>query len=257
MKLMLASLDAGDFKNVEDLVHLSKYILLSYYYVRKKQDEKGLIDLMVQRNKEDNFILDSGAFTLMTSKRNTKQDDLDAYIDNYISFIKKYNIKRYIEMDLDVVIGYDEVLKLRKRLEDEIGYPCVPVWHMSRGIEEYKKMVDEYDYVAIGGLVAHVPQSAYPLIKELVRYANAKGTKVHGLGFTRKDAHEYGFYSVDSSSWTSGRRFGTAVKFRNNKLQAIKKPENTRANYKIVDRNNFVEWCKFQRYVEGKYEKRK
>lgn len=257
MKLMFASLDCGgNYELAKDIAHLSKYILLSYYYVRKKENEKGLIDLMVQRNKEDNLMLDSGAFTLMTSKRNAKNNDLDAYIDNYIAFIKKYEIKRYIEMDLDVVIGYDEVLKLRKRLEDEIGYPSVPVWHMSRGTEEYKKMVDEYDYIAIGGLVEHVPQSAYPLIKELVKYANVKGTKVHGLGFTRKDAHEYGFYSVDSSSWTSGRRFGTAVKFRNNKIQALKKPENARANDKKVHRNNFIEWCKFQRYVEGKHGKR-
>lgn len=251
MKLMLAGVDIGQWENISDIAHYSKYMLSSYFYLRENKHADAF-KLMLQRNSEDNFILDSGAFTLMTSKRNIKQDDLDAYIDDYIAFIKKYKIKRYVEMDLDVVIGYDEVLKLRKRLEDEIGYPSIPVWHMSRGTEKYKKMVDEYDYVAIGGLVEHVPQSAYPLIKELVRYANQKGKKVHGLGFTRKDAHEYGFYSVDSSSWTAGRRFGTAVKFRNNKLQAIKKPENTRANYRKVDRNNFIEWCKFQRYVERK-----
>lgn len=252
---MFAGLDIGQWENIRDLAHHSKYMLSSYLHLRETKHADAF-QLMLQRNSEDNFMLDSGAFTLMTSKKNIERDDLDAYIDDYIAFIKKYKIKRYVEMDLDVVIGYDEVLKLRKYIEDEIGYPSIPVWHMSRGTEEYKKMVDEYDYVAIGGLVAHVPQSAYPLIKELVRYANAKGTKVHGLGFTKKDAHEYGFYSVDSSSWSAGRRFGTAVKFRNNKLQAIKKPENTRANIKIVDRNNFIEWCKFQRYVEGKHGKR-
>lgn len=255
MKLMFAALESGQWENIKDIAHHSKFILSSYWYLRKIKDA-DFYKLMMQRNREDNFMLDSGAFTLMTSKKNLKQDDLDSYVNDYIAFIKKYEIKRYIEMDLDVVIGYDEVLKLRKRLEDGIGYPSVPVWHMSRGTEEYKKMVDEYDYIAIGGLVEHVPQSAYPLIKELVKYANAKGTKVHGLGFTRKDAHEYGFYSVDSSSWSAGRRFGTAVKFRNNKLQGIKKPENTRANYEKVDRNNFIEWCKFQRYVEGKHGKR-
>lgn len=255
MKLMFAGIDIGQWENIRDIAHYSKYMLSSYWYLRENKHADAL-ELLLQRNSEDNFMLDSGAFTLMTSKRNAKKDDLDAYVDEYIAFVKKYEIKRYIEMDLDVVIGYDEVLKMRKRLEDEIGYPSVPVWHMSRGTEEYKKMVDEYDYVAIGGLVEHVPQSAFPLIKELVRYANSKGTKVHGLGFTRKNAHEYGFYSVDSSSWTAGRRFGSAVKFRNNKLQAIKKPENTRANYKIIDRNNFIEWCKFQRYVEGKHGKR-
>ena len=255
MKLMLAGIDIGQWENIRDLAHYCKYMLSSYFYLRENK-HADVFQLILQRNSEDNFLLDSGAFTLMTSKKNLKQDNLDAYVDDYIAFIKKYKIKRYIEMDLDVVIGYDEVLKLRKYIEDEVGYQSVPVWHMSRGTEEYKKMVDEYDYIAIGGLVEHVPQSAYPLIKELVRYANIKGTKVHGLGFTKKDAHEYGFYSVDSSSWTAGRRFGTAVKFRNNKIQAIKKPENTRANYKIVDRNNFIEWCKFQRYMEGKHGKR-
>lgn len=254
MKLMFAGLDIGQWENIRDIAHYSKYMLSSYLYLRDTKHADAF-ELMMQRNREDNFMLDSGAFTLMTSKKNSKQGDLDAYVDEYIAFIKKHKIKRYIEMDMDIVIGYDEVLKLRKRLEDEIGYQSIPVWHMSRGTDEFKKMVDEYDYIAIGGLVGHMPQSAYPLLKELVKYAGVRGTKVHGLGFTRKDAYEYGFYSVDSSSWSAGRRFGTAVKFRNNKLQSIKKPENTRANIRKVDRNNFIEWCKFQRYVEGKHGK--
>lgn len=254
MKLMLASLDAGSFENVQDLVKHCKYALLSFYYVRKKENNKELIDYMIDLNSKDNFLLDSGAFSLMTSKKNSELN-LDAYIEEYINFVKKYKIKRYIEMDLDSVVGYEKVLEIRKRLENEIGYQSVPVWHMSRGTEEFKKMCNEYKYVAIGGLVEHVPKSAYPAIKELVKYANSKRVKVHGLGFTNKDAWTYGFYSVDSSSWTSGRRYGQGVVFKNGKITNLKRPKGSKANYLVVDRNNFVEWCKYQRFVEDKWKR--
>ena len=251
MKLMLASLDVGSFGTVKDIAHLSKYILLSYYYVRKQQNEKGLIDLMVQRNKEDNFILDSGAFTFFSSVNESKEIDFDGYLDEYIAFINKYNIKRFAELDVDSVAGYEKVLNMRNRLESETGKQCIPVWHVSRGIDDWKSLVKEYDYIAIGGIVSkEITKADFPKLKALTHYANVNGTDVHGLGFTNKDAYKYGFYSVDSSSWRSGSRYGAAVKFRNNRIQAIKKPENTRANYKIIDRNNFIEWCKFQRFVE-------
>lgn len=250
MKLMLAGLDVN-WKHIEDIAHFCKYLLLSFWYIRKSKDI-GIIKLMQERNAEDNFILDSGAFTLMMTEDGKKTEKLEEYIEDYIEFIKKYQIKRYIEMDIDVLVGYERVLEIRKYLESQIGYPCIPVWHMSRGIAEYKKMVAEYDYVAIGGLVAHVKPKQYPLIKELAKYGNSKRVKVHGLGFTRKDAHEYGFYSVDSSSWSAGRRFGHAHIFNNNKLTSIPKPLNSRANYTTIDRNNFIEWCKYQRYMERK-----
>lgn len=254
MKLMLASLDAGAYENVEGLVKYCKYALLSFYYVRKKRSNKELINYMIDLNHKDNFLLDSGAFTLMTSKKNGLSD-LAAYVEEYINFVKEYKIKRYIEMDLDSVIGYEKVLEIRKQLENEIGYQCVPVWHMSRGTEEFKKMCSEYKYVAIGGLVEHVPKSAYPLIRELVKYANSKKVKVHGLGFTNKDAWTYGFYSVDSSTWTAGRRYGKGVVFQNGKITNLKKPKGSKANYLVVDRNNFIEWCKYQRYVEGAWKR--
>lgn len=250
MKLMLAGLDVAQVEHVEDLLDRCKYVLSSYYYLRKTKNKK-VIKVYKERNEQDNFILDSGAFTLMTSKKNINiNEELEQYTEDYIAFIKENKVKRYIELDLDSVIGYEKVIKLRQRLESEIGWKSIPVWHISRGIDEFKKHCEEYSYIAIGGLVEHVPKSAYPLIKELVRYANYKGVKVHGLGFTNANAHEYGFYSVDSSSWSIGRRYGQAVFFNGNKIQQHKKPENTKGASRDLDRNNFIEWCKYQRYVE-------
>lgn len=257
MKLMFASFDNGRWDTISDLAHHSKYILLSYWYMRTKHKNTELYEFMMQRNSEDNFVLDSGAFTLMMTKNVDLHKDLDAYIDQYIAFVKKYKIKRYIEMDIDSVIGYDKVKQIRRKLETEIGWKCIPVWHKNRGIEDYKQMIDEYDYVAFGGFndVGNeaVTSEDLPNVKKLIQYANHRGVKVHGLGFTRNEAWEYGFYSVDSSSWAAGRRFGQAAKFEGNRLTRIEKPANTRADYRVVDRNNFVEWCKYQRWVEDKY----
>lgn len=256
MKLMFASLDTGPYENIADIAHLTKYFLSSFWYITKKKDQ-GLYDLMSKRNEEDNFILDSGAFTLMMTENTDLHKDLDEYIERYIAFVKKYKIKRYIEMDIDGVIGYEKVKEIRAYLEKEIGWPSIPVWHKSRGIDEWYKHVEEYDYIAFGGFNdvgnTGVKKSEYDDVKRMVAYANSKGVKVHGLGFTNKDSWQYGFYSVDSSSWTVGRRFGTVVKFQNNQIKVVERPENTRLkDTRLADRHNFIEWCKFQRYVETK-----
>ena len=248
MKLMLASLDTGDYENVGDVSHLCKYLLSSFHYL-KKHKSKDLYNLVERRNAEGNFILDSGAFTMFTKKNN----DLDGYIEEYINFINKYDIKHYIELDIDVIVGYEEVKRIRKYIEGKTGKPSIPVWHKSRGIDEWRKLVDEYDYVAIGGLAnKSIKPDEYKNMIPMIKYAKSKGCKVHGLGFTGQKCGDYGFYSVDSSSWSSGRRFGSAVKFVDGSLKSIKKPDGVRADYETIDRNNFIEWCKYQRYMEQK-----
>ena len=46
------------------------------------------------------------------------------------------------------------MLEYRKRLERLTNKQVIPVWHKSRGAGDFKKMCDEYDYVAIGGIVS-------------------------------------------------------------------------------------------------------
>ena len=249
MKLMLAGFDNGATKrSVPDLICLSKYILCSFWFLKKGMFNE-LEQLIIQRNNTDDFLLDSGAFSMFSQKNH----DLNTYIDDYIHFINEYNIKRYIELDIDPVVGYEEVKNIRRYIEEKTNKKSIPVWHKNRGMDEWLKHITDYDYVAIGGLVTkEIAPSEYNSLKPMVKLATNHNTKVHGLGFTGQDCYKYGFYSVDSTSWASGRRFGQAVKFTNNKITNIKKPKDARANYITVDRNNLIEWCKFQRYCETK-----
>ena len=179
------------------------YMLESFFYVLPWQIER--IPNMKM------FLLDSGAFTFMNSQKG--KVNFDEYLTRYINFINKYDIKYFFELDVDSIVGYEKVKQLRKRLENETGKKCIPVWHKSRGKEEYLKMCEEYDYVAIGGIVTkEITKDQYPFFTWFLNEAHKRGCKVHGLGFTSiADLPKYHFDSVDSTSWKSGGAFWTVA----------------------------------------------
>lgn len=219
------------------------YILESFYYFRDWQKE------YIKTRKE--FLLDSGAFTFM--QNTSKKIEWEDYIDKYANFIIINNIKNYFELDIDNVVGYTKVMQLRKRLENITNTQCIPVWHKSRGIKEYERLCNEYPYVAIGGIVSgEIRPEHYPAFIPMIKKAHDLGTKVHGLGFTRTSLlPKYHFDSVDSTSWTSGCRFGSLVKYRDGRLYTYGKQQGKRAKTEMVHINNLKEWIKFQKYAEA------
>lgn len=223
---------------------LHPMILESFYYVNPETVK--LIPYY------EDFLLDSGAFSFMTNGKTTKNINWQEYIDKYIRFINEYDIKKFFELDIDNIVGYDEVLKIREYINKKTGKQCIPVWHKSRGIAEFKKMCSEYPYVAIGGIVSkefsNREKEKFPL---LIREAHVRGAKIHGLGFTNlKLLSRYHFDSVDSTAWVSGNRFGGVYKFIGNGLIKLKKGENQRLkDSRLVAIHNFTEWVKFQRWA--------
>ena len=242
MKLCLAGTEAT-YPTARTSLNNVPYILQSYYYFKEWQ--KPLI------NNAELFLLDSGAFTFMNSVKGAV--NWNEYIDKYIAFINENGIKNYFELDIDVIVGYDEVKRIRAKIECETGVKSIPVWHKSRGIEEYKRLVNDYDYISIGGIVTkEITKSDLPTIKRMVQYAHDRGVKVHGLGFTPKDVNKYRLYSADSTSWNSGSRFGTVYKFSENKMINIT-PKTKRLNktkYAEVQIHNLKEWIKYQKYLD-------
>ena len=94
-------------------------------------------------------------------------------------------------MDIDAIVGYERVKAMRRRLESETERRCIPVWHRSRGLEEFKRLCKEYPYIGIGGFaIKTILPNEFPFVRKLIQIAAGYGTKVHGLGYTRKDAPE-------------------------------------------------------------------
>ena len=242
MKIFLASLTSrlDCILNKEDIKGI--YALESFYYADKRIEK--YIPLM------KDFLLDSGAFTFFSSGKTVNWEE---YVDKYADFINRNNVKHFFELDIDKLIGYENVLKLRKRLELETGKQCIPVWHKPRGKEEFLKMCDEYKYVALGGIASkEISTQQYSVFPYLINEAHKRGAKIHGLGFTSLNGiQKYKFDTVDSTSWLSGDRFGCLYKFNGKTLEKIpKRPGKRLKDYKQITKYNFLEWKKFQQYAD-------
>lgn len=154
------------------------YVLESFYSIADWQ--KSLL------NRFKGFLLDSGAFTFLNSTKSTNKADFERYADSYAEFIKAYKISRYFELDIDKIVGLQETERLRRRIEQRSGMPCIPVWHKYRGKEYFESMCKEYDYVAIGGIVTkEIPRELYErMFPWFINVAHKHNTMIHGLGYT-------------------------------------------------------------------------
>ncbi len=241
MKIFLAA--TSDKKFLGKVLNQIPYILESFYYVQEWQ-------LPLIKNAKM-FLLDSGAFTFMNSEKD-KKIDWDAYIERYAKFINDNNIEYFFELDIDVVVGIDEVIRLRNKLEKLTNKKCIPVWHKSRGINSWKEICKNYNYVAIGGIVAgEITKEEYKYFTPLLKIAKEYGTKVHALGFTStKELNRYNFYSVDSTSWKSGSRFGQVNKFTGKYIKTQQYKDKRVKDYKALDNYNLKEWIKMVDYAD-------
>lgn len=200
------------------------------------------------------FLLDSGAFTFFSSG---EKMDWEEYVDQYADFIKQYNVDRFFELDIDSLIGFERVLELRARLERATGKQPIPVWHISGGLEQFKRDASEYPYVSLGGIVSgEWSKAAQEKFPWFIREAHKRGAMIHGLGYTSLSGlQKYHFDSVDSTAWTTGNRFGYLYKFDGRTMQKINCPEEKRLRPAEAAIHNFREWEKFSKYAKTHFRK--
>ena len=224
------------------------YVLESF--MRLKSNTKVTKEYIEWCMQAEEFLLDSGAYTFMTKASKTESytsEMLKDYIDKYISFINEYDIKYFFEMDIDSVVGYENVKRIRKYIEDGTKKKVIPVWHVSRGIEDFHTMCKEYDYVAIGGIAAkEIKPSEHNMLYELCDIAHSYGCKVHGLGYSPlKVLNERNcpFDTVDSTSWIGHIR-GYYYKLNNGQLEKVK--DNDR-HWRKLDQDSYPAWVEFSK----------
>jgi len=219
------------------------FVLESFYYIKEW--------MFPYIKNHWHFMLDSGAFTFMSDNKNDRGINWDEYTERYADLINKLDIDLFIELDIDVVVGIKEVERLRNKLEKLTNKKSIPVWHKSRGKDYWFKMCDEYDYVAIGGIVTgEIKRNDHHVFRYLINEARKRNTKVHGLGFTTQNGLKtLRFESVDSTAWIYGNRGGFLYKFNGEDILKIKVPQGKRLKARQVAIHNFKEWVKFQKYA--------
>jgi hypothetical protein len=222
-----------------DFYRLESFVYLSQFERTIIKEYKG-------------FLLDSGAFTYLNKAGGAC--DWEKYVIEYGQFIKKFDVQYFFELDIDPIVGIKEVERLRGVLESVAERKCIPVWHKSRGLEYWENITKEYDYVAIGGIVTkEIKKAQHDIFTPLLNIAKLNACKVHGLGFTSLlGVEKYSFFSVDSTAWLSGNRFGHVYFFNGQTLLKYDKKPGQRVKTYEVAKHNFNEWVKFQKYAEKK-----
>jgi hypothetical protein len=190
MKLYLAG-----YVTSPDVLKLDKEfgILTSYLEVKNKH--------LIDHGRD--LLLDSGAYSAMTR-------GIEIDIDDYIEYIRANENYIHTYANLDVV-GDAEATNENQRIMEQAGLAPLPTFHYGSDYDYLREMIQEYDYIGLGGLVpiskkrkvlkAHLDNCWKIILEE------KPNLKVHGWGMTSYfGVTRYPFFSVDSTSWLIGGR---------------------------------------------------
>lgn len=212
MRLYLAGVEqrTEQFKDAQP-----PYILFSFASCEGNPKKREKIMETVRSPWCKDFLCDSGAFTYFSKGKNKTEAEWDRYVDEYIEFINDFDVRHFFELDIDRVVGLPKVEEFRRRIEKRTGKQAIPVWHSNRGWDYFKRMCEEYSYVSIGGIAKNPNGKAIEKIFPwFIDHAHKTDTQIHGLGYTdTKKLKQYPFDSVDSTSWSSGSRYGVSFHY--------------------------------------------
>lgn len=204
--------------------------LLSYHYF-KKADLDQLVDGM---HAKPMVFADSGAYSAFTQ-------GVDMDLADYAAWLKRWShiISVYVNLD---VIRNPTASAANQRLLERKGLQPIPVFHTGSDFAVLDELAKHHHYIALGGMVGSNASACLKWAAECMRRTQHLGTVFHGFGQTRKEViGSLPWYSVDSSSWGSGHRFGALdvwtgkafTKVRIGSKQSVYKHANTIRSYGV------------------------
>lgn len=177
-------------------------ILLSYHYYRDVDLDVLFTKYFTEPYPE--VFADSGGFSAMTQGAKIDRDE-------YAAWLKRWRHRFTTYANLDVIRDHRATAFNQAYLEDR-GLAPLPVFHGGSPYEVLERLIERYPYIALGGLVGFSRVYLAHLAK-CFRMARGKAV-FHGFGVTSWTAlKSLPWYSVDSSTWGQGFRFGTVPLF--------------------------------------------
>lgn len=178
-----------------------------------KQEVSSLFETCVNDKLLPRILIDSGAFTAYTTG---KVITVKEYGDWALNFKKQWEskVKSLHFFNLDV-IGSQEKSNANLHKLEAMGLKPIPIFTFNADIKDLIYYLNNYEYLAFGGLVGRPPTVVMKWLdfcyKQVNNYYKETGElrKTHLLGVTKREMLErYPLYSCDSSGWVSCLRFG-------------------------------------------------
>ena len=224
-KLLMAGAETLKIRDAFDRVGI-RNILVSYFYLRKKSSQLTLDSLREDFGRFDFVFLDSGGFTFLQRLLEGKSSNIDIheYTEEYYEFIAKTKDIWSTCAEVDVVeeLGR-QYMEDKKSLAFDEGIPIVSVLQ-GEPMEEIDDLgwYSKYPYIALGSVL---DGREYAMQREdYVRRAIQDGVLLHGFGMTSASVIGRGvFYTVDSTTWSTGSRYGNTMVFENGRIKTFDK----------------------------------
>jgi hypothetical protein len=181
-------------------------LLLSYHYFRGE----NLDDLLGRfEGIPLDVFCDSGAYSAWSLGETVDPAEYTEWVRRWGHW---FNLVAGPDVIGDPATTADATAAMSRALPDT---RILPTFHVGEPWEYLTKYAAEYPYIALGGMVGHVRnRELLTAWLDRVFATIPSTTQTHGFGTTTWDLLlRYPFTSVDSSSWTSGFRFGTFALF--------------------------------------------
>lgn len=186
-------------------------ILLSYHYF-------GRADLgqLFQGRKVDVFA-DSGAFSAAANGGTVVLED-------YLAWVKRWESLLTVACAPDVIGDAEATARdTETMLALGLKVPVLPVFHVGEPWEFLQHWAKRVPYLALGGLVPYLLRSRTLLSHWLDKaFTFLTDQQVHAFGCTTASLlQRFPFYSADSSTWSTGRRYAKIFLFDGARVREI------------------------------------
>lgn len=210
--------------------------LMSYEYLKGKGHGQ------LKKYPDMHLFIDSGAYTYITNPEfaDYTVEQWEEQIHQYLAWARKHKdqIFAIADLDLQYLVGNEKVYEWRKKYFEpfmlETGIPVCFIYH-EEGLDYWEYMCKRYPYVGISlNVDGNVDETD---LRDKFRIAEKYNTLIQGMASTRTAMlTQYPFYTVDSTTWNVGLKYGEISVWNETKMSRIKKTEFESKAFPIISR---------------------
>ena len=210
--------------------------LMSYEYLKGK----GISQ--IKKYPDMHLFIDSGAYTYMSNPEYESYtiEQWEKQIGEYLKWAEKHKSQIFAIADLDLqyIVGCDKVYEWRKKYFEPFmlrtGIPVCFIYH-EEGDDQWEYMCKRYPYIGLSlNVDGNIDETD---LRNKFKVAEKYNTLVQGMASTRTGMlTQYPFYTVDSTTWNVGLKYGEISVWTGTKMSRVKKTEFQEKAFPYIDR---------------------